>query len=259
MSTPFFRFKHFTVWHDRCAMKVNTDGVLLATWCPLPQTINQSSFKVLDIGTGSGLIALIIAQRLCEIQSQIFTQQSSITVDAIDIDTDAINQAADNFIRSPFSHIINIHQTPIQTFNLTPHSATYDLIISNPPYFQSSLKNPNVQRAVARHTDTLSYDELIIHSARLLKQNGKLALILPIEAEGEIISLAKNHHLYPTQITYVHTKPGKPAKRLLIVFNRLLQSQTTIHNITPHVFYIESENSSRSEEYRQLTDAFYLS
>ena len=249
MGSPFFRFKQFTVWHDRCAMKVGTDGVLLGAWCPLPSSLSASSpYRLLDIGTGSGLIALMLAQRL-----------NNSEIDAIDIDQSAVEQATYNFAQSPFATCIKPHHTTLQHWEAQP----YDLIVSNPPYFQASLKNPNAQRATARHTDTLSYSELIAHAARLLKNTGTLALVLPIEAEEELITLASNHHLYPTHITHVHSKPEKPAKRLLIAFAQLpspTQPYNTLHNPTPHhtTLHIESEDQPRSEEYQTLTKDFYL-
>lgn len=253
MSAPFFRFKRFTVWHDQCAMKVNTDGVLLGTWCPLP-SIQPSIKNVLDIGTGSGLIALIIAQRLCHL----VPTTPKLSIDAIDINTQAIQQAAYNFAQSPFSPILTAHLSSIQDFTPSQSYNNYQLIISNPPYFQSSLKNPDTQRAEARHTDTLSYAELMAHSKRLLATDGLLALILPIEAQEEIISLGKNHHLYPTHITHVHSKPGKPAKRLLIAFTSLAYNDPIPKTPKPTSFYIESSTSTRSEEYQTLTQDFYL-
>ena len=240
MGSPFFRFKQFTVWHDRCAMKVGTDGVLLGAWCPLPSSLSASSpYRLLDIGTGSGLIALMLAQRL-----------NNSEIDAIDIDQSAVEQATYNFAQSPFASCLKAHQTTLQEWDAQP----YDLIVSNPPYFQSSLKNPNAQRATARHTDTLSYSELIAHAARLLSSSGTLALVLPIEAETEIMELAQHHKLHPTHITHVHSKPGKSAKRLLIALS------PTTYNQSPIVttFYIESEDSPRSEEYQTLTQDFYL-
>ena len=188
-----------------------------------------------DIGTGSGLIALMLAQRL-----------NNSEIDAIDIDQNAVEQATYNFSQSPFATCIKPHHTTLQHWDAQP----YDLIVSNPPYFQASLKNPNAQRATARHTDTLSHSELIAHAARLLKNTGTLALVLPIEAKEEIITLATTHNLYPTHITHVHSKPGKPAKRLLIAFTPIANtpSPTTI------TFYIESEDQPRSEEYQTLTE-----
>ena len=248
MSSPFFRFKQFQVWHDRCAMKVGTDGVLLGAWCPLP---SRERARVLDIGTGSGLIALMIAQRMNQAQ-----------VDAIDIDTEAVQQATYNFQQSPWTERLEAHHSTLQYWS-SPHAdspssipqLSYDLIVSNPPYFQDSLKNPDQARATARHTDTLTYRELVAHSTRLLSADGIIALVLPAEAEQEIIDLAEEHNLHTTHITYVHSKPGKPVKRILIAFTprkELLPSTQFAH------FYIESKSSPRSKEYQTLTQEFYL-
>lgn len=262
MASACFKFKQFTVWHDQCAMKVGTDGVLLGAWCPLPEEGVEGSkrseaavlspkgcsrsFKVLDVGTGSGLIALMLAQRI---------ERAQIT--AIDIDSGAVSQAKHNFELSPWSDRLRCQQTALQDLK---GEAIFDLIVSNPPYFQDSLKNPDSQRAMARHTDTLSYSELLAHSARLLTHNGTLALVLPIEAEQSIIALAQTHNLYPTHITHVYPKPGKAAKRLLIA----LSNHTTPHNsqlnATLHLstLTLESDNAPRSQEYKELTKEFYL-
>ena len=274
MSSPFFRFKQFTVWHDRCAMKVGTDGVLLGAWCPLPNSAASNSPqgvlypRILDIGTGSGLIALMLAQRL---SSQSPIANNLYTIDAIDIDADAVAQAQYNFEQSPWSFHLHAHHSTLQDWSPSlqrsnlqvkqssseanfKRSNLYSLIVSNPPYFQDSLKNPNAQRATARHTDTLSYTELIAHSARLLQEDGILALVLPIEAEQEILTLAADHGLHPTDITYVHSKPSKPAKRILIALSPISDSRCPM----TETMYIESENTPRSDEYKELTKNFYL-
>ena len=234
-------------------MKVGTDGVLLGAWCPLPLTAtpsplhpthdNDTPYTVLDIGTGSGLIALMLAQRLLPTIPR-------LTIDAIDMDADAVSQANYNFEQSPWAKHLHAHQTSLQSWQ---SKTKYNLIVSNPPYFQASLKNPDNQRATARHTDTLSYRELIVNSTRLLHTNGTLALVLPIESKDEILTLAQENGLYPTHTTHVHSKPGKPAKRLLIALSahRLIAS-------SPTTFYIESENAPRSKEYKRLTETFYL-
>ena len=237
-------------------MKVGTDGVLLGAWCPIAvdslQLIVNSrkhkEFRVLDIGTGSGLIALMLAQRTCAVDSL----QWTVGIDAIDVDEGAVEQATYNFEQSPWVEQLHAYQSSLQEW----HSAIkYDLIVSNPPYFQASLKNPDSQRATARHTDTLSYTALIQHASHLLQEDGTLALVLPFEAKEDIVALAEAHALYPTQITHVHSKPGKPAKRLLIAFSPITHGEYATHTFT---FYIESENSPRSEEYKALTKEFYL-
>ena len=238
-------------------MKVGTDGVLLGAWCPLPhRPIASSPYRLLDIGTGSGLIALMLAQRL---SSQSPIANNLYTIDAIDIDADAVAQAQYNFEQSPWSAQLHAHHSTLQDWSPSlqrsdlqvkrssseanfKRSDLYSLIVSNPPYFQDSLKNPNAQRATARHTDSLSYEELIMHSVRLLAPDGILALVLPIEAEAEILALAAEYGLSPTHITHVHSKPGKPAKRLLIALTPITDSQSPITDM----MYIESATSPRS-------------
>ena len=234
-------------------MKVGTDGVLLGAWCPVDSRASSSKssksfkgFKVLDVGTGSGLIALMLAQRI---------QETQIT--AIDIDTGAAAQAQYNLSISPWADRLSCQQTALLEVE---GEGIYDLIVSNPPYFQDSLKNPNNQRAIARHTDTLSYEELVKHSARLLKEEGMLALVLPIEAEQPIIALAQTHHLYPTHITHVYPKPSKPAKRLLIAFRLSPIALASAPSLTPttNSLILESETAPRSDKYKELTRGFYL-
>lgn len=244
MGSLFFRFKQFTVWHNKCAMKVGTDGVLLGSWCPLPSQIDRG-IRVLDIGTGSGLIALMIAQRLYE-------RKDIFSIYGIDIDNNAVEQSHINFQQSPWAEQLKSVACTLQDYNA---EEPFDLIVSNPPYFQNSLKNPDNARATARHTETLSYQELISHSAALLAREGVLALVLPIEAEQEIMALADEYQLRATDITYVHSKPGKDAKRILIALTK--RSKSTIGVISKH-FYIESENAPRSDEYQAITREFYL-
>ena len=246
MASACFKFKQFTVWHDRCAMKVGTDGVLLGAWCPVDSRASSSksfkSFKVLDVGTGSGLIALMLAQRI---------QGAQIT--AIDIDSGAVEQAKYNFSVSPWADRLDCQQQALQEVE---GEGLYDLIISNPPYFQDSLKNPDSQRAMARHTDTLSYEELLRDSVRLLKKEGIIALVLPIEAEQQIIALGQRYGLYPTHITHVYPKPRKAAKRLLIAFS----PSPLASRLSPIAYSLtlESETAPRSEAYKELTKEFYL-
>ena len=223
-------------------MKVGTDGVLLGAWCPVDS--RASSFKVLDVGTGSGLIALMLAQRI---------QGAQIT--AIDIDARAVEQAKYNFSVSPWADRLDCHQQALQELE---GEGLYDLIVSNPPYFQDSLKSPDTQRAMARHTDTLSYDELLKHSARLLTTKGILALVLPIEAEQQIITIAQAHKLYPTYITHVYPKPGKAAKRLLIALQAYPHPLPKGKGEKRDELTLESETAPRSEAYKELTKEFYL-
>ena len=270
MSTPNFRFKQFTVWHDRCAMKVGTDAVLLGAWTPLPEnlysvseavcTLSAQRSNILDIGTGSGVIALMLAQRC-----------PNALIDAIDIDPDAISQAAENFAASPWSNRLHAHCTSLQSFQtstkkcpygfsrsfealprLELSTINYQLIVSNPPYFVNALKNPDKQRQTARHTDSLSYAELLQGVSRLLADDGIFAVILPAEGEDTFLALAQETGLYPLQKTYVHPTPSKQPKRILMALQKSVTDCSVTH------FTIASADSPRSEEYQRLTQDFYL-
>ena len=241
MSTPNFRFKQFTIWHDKCAMKVGTDGVLLGAWTPAPDVQSDKvQCTILDVGTGSGLIALMLAQRCPEAQ-----------IDAIDIDEAAVEQARENAQISNFKFQISNFVSRLQDWK---PQTKYDLIVSNPPYFQNSLKNPDKGRELARHTDSLSYAELIHHSVRLLNENGLLALILPAEAETEIRALAQSAGLHLTRATRVYSKENKPPKRVLLAFS----IRPSAINPIEDTLVLEDEKGGRSAAYSELCREFYL-
>ena len=242
MSTPNFRFKQFTIWHDKCAMKVGTDGVLLGAWCPISYTIHHTPYTILDVGTGSGLIARMLMQRCPQ-----------ATVEGIDIDEAAVEQARENGVKAFCARL----QDWQMVNGKCPNGKLYDLIVSNPPYFQNSLKNPDKGRELARHTDSLSYEELIAHSARLLKENGQLALILPAEAETVIREIAAAHGLFPTHVTRVFSKESKPARRVLMAFEMSRCRNIEISTIED-VLVLEDEKGGRSAAYSELCKEFYL-
>ena len=199
--------------------------------------------EVLDIGTGSGLVALMLAQRFPQAE-----------IDAIDIEPSAVEQARYNFLQSPWKERIRCFLSPLQEWQTEKR---YDLIVSNPPYFQNSLKNSDKGRELARHTDSLTYAELLHYSAQLLAHEGVIALILPAESEDDIIRLGISEHLSCTRLTRVYSKAGKPAKRILIEFSAAKPTAPS-SPIIPSDFYIESPTSPRSPEYTALTSAFYL-
>ncbi len=251
---PGFRFKQFFVRHDRCAMKVGTDGVLLGAWTPTGECKMQNAkCKILDVGTGSGLIALMLAQRCPEAQ-----------IDAIDIDPDAVAQARENFASSPWSSRLHVSQCALQEWsnNIKREASNnikhpnYDLIVSNPPYFTASLKNPDAARSAARHNDTLPFSVLIAESAKLLAPDGTLSLIVPTEAEPELQALAEAQGLCCTHRCYVHPKPDRPAKRVMIAWQRPLAS--AIHGGSTDHLTLEDTHGGRSIAYQHLTRDFYL-
>ena len=232
MPNPFFHFKQFTVYHDLCAMKVGVDGVLLGAWADC-----RSSKNCLDVGTGSGLIALMLAQR------------SDAQIYAIDIDENACRQAEINFNNSPFRERINIEQIDFRNFS---SSVKYDLIVSNPPYFANSLKSPDNNRNVARHNENLPLDVLFEKSASILSQNGKIALILPFDRLDDAKASALENGLFLCRKTLVSPFENQPPKRVLQEFSFFNK------NIIEDNFYIGKTKQTYSSEYLALTKAFYL-
>ena len=239
-----FRFKQFFIEDSKCVMKVGTDGVLLGAWVkPNPNpSLKGREYRILDVGTGSGLIARMLMQRCPEAE-----------VEGIDIDEAAVEQARENGVNAYCSSLQEWqnHQSPI-----TNH--LYDLVVSNPPYFQNSLKNPDKGREMARHTDSLSYDELVQHSARLLTDHGQLAIILPAEAEKEMREIAERYSLYCTHVTRVYSKESKPARRVLLCFARIQNTDRFTDRIQIDSLVLEDEIGGRSAAYSELTKDFYL-
>ena len=174
MGNSQFRFKKFTIEQDRCAMKVGTDGVLLGAWAEI-----ASAERILDIGTGTGLIALMCAQR-----------NELAQIHAIEIDSAAAEQAGENILNSQFSERIELQQVALQEFN---PSKEYDAIICNPPFFNSGTNSPVAERNQARHTISLSISDLLLHASRLISESGRLHLILPLDNEEELKSCCAAH------------------------------------------------------------------
>lgn len=244
VASEGFQFKQFYIRHDRCAMKVGTDGVVLGCWAitsPYPSPQGRG-IRILDIGTGSGLIARMLMQRFPEAK-----------VEAIDIDEAAVEQARENGVNAYLSRLQDWKDVKCQMSN----DKCYNLIVANPPYFQNSLKNPDKGRELARHTDSLSYSDLLHHSARLLTEDGQLALILPAESEAEIIALAATEGLSLVRVTRVYSKVSKPARRVLMQF---ATADSREHEIAPieDQLVLEDDQGGRSEAYRDLTKDFYL-
>jgi tRNA1Val (adenine37-N6)-methyltransferase len=217
-------------------MKVGTDGVLLGAWANVDDTTT-----VLDIGSGTGLISLMIAQR---------NPQARIT--AIDIDSEAIGQTEINIRNSPFADRIKYEHTSIQDFaNIC--TDRFDLIISNPPFFNRSLKSPDEQRSLARHTDTLPVDTLISLSAQLLSGKGRIALIYPYEYKDLLIETARRNDLYCNRITNVYPTPWSSPKRILMEMRKDTATSMTESNLV-----IETERHIYSEDFIELVRDFYL-
>lgn len=194
-----FRFKQFEMENTASAMKVGTDSVLLGAAAELGDTR-----KVLDIGTGTGAVALMIAQRLGE-------RNADYKIDAIDIDGASAREAAENFARSPWKDNLQAFHCPLQEWQ----GEGYDLIVSNPPFFDESLRNPDSRRSAARHTESLSYREIMAYASGALAPGGRVALILPAEVEKDLLRTAGGYGFYPRALLRVRTTARKPVKRII--------------------------------------------
>lgn len=235
MCKPF-HFKEFTILQHKTAMKVGTDGVLLGAWVDLS---NQPD-TVLDIGTGTGLIALQIAQRSdCEL------------IDALEIEPDAYEQAVDNFENSDWGDRLFCYHASLHEFTAEIEDK-YDLIISNPPFYNDTFKEVEQKRATARHTATLSFTELISATAELLSSDGSCAFIIPFHEEDTFLVIAKKANLYPDRITRVKGNIKTSVKRSLLQlsFNK---SKVVIDEIA-----IEIKRHQYTEVYKDLVKDFYL-
>lgn len=217
-------------------MKVGTDAVLLGAW------VNTANAKhILDIGTGTGIIALMLAQR------------SGGKIDAIDIDENAFIQANENVANSPWKDRISIYKTSLQDFVANQKEYKYDLIVSNPPYFVDSSKANEESRTKARHTDQLPYDALLNGVLNLLSSTGKFYVILPTKESELFKILAEENKLYLTKLTRVITRADKPEKRWLMRFE-FTQRSFSESSITIE----KDERHSYTDEYKELTKDYYL-
>ena len=235
MAKPF-QFKQFSVAQDRCAMKVGTDAVLLGSWSALDHMPNT----ILDIGSGTGILALIMAQR-----------STAELIDALEIDADAYEQCVYNFETSDWGDRLFCYHASLDEF-VGEIEDTYDLIISNPPFYTDHFKSRNEARNKARFEDALPFEELLTSVSKLLSVTGQLNVIIPFSEEINFISLAKNVDLYPIRILRVRGQEESPVKRSLISFtfqeNKIEVSELTIE-ITRHHY---------THDYINLTKDFYL-
>lgn len=235
MANDYFQFRQFTVRQRRCAMKVGTDGTLLGAWARAP----LGPVRILDIGTGTGLIALMMAQRFPE-----------ASVVGVDIDADAVAQALENVMDSPFSERIVIRKADIRQL---ADVGEFDAIVCNPPYFVDSLICPDGQRTTARHTVSLSYGSLSIAAFRLLRPDGFFSLIVPTCSHILLESAARLEGFFPSRLCQVTTTPRKAAKRQLIEFRK-----QPVNKIDIEKGIIEMAPNMRSPWYQHLTQEFYI-
>jgi tRNA1Val (adenine37-N6)-methyltransferase len=236
MSSKPFQFKQFSIYQDKTAMKVGTDGVLLGAWAE----INNEVFSILDIGAGTGLIALMLAQK-CNAE----------VIDAIELNDEAYEQTVENFEQSDWGDRLFCYHASLQEF-ADEIEDKYDLIISNPPFYTSTYKELSEERAMARHTESLSYTELLEGTSKLLSEQGSCAFIIPFQEEENFISIAKENMLFPTRITRVKGTETAPLKRSLLQFS-FSKTEIEINELI-----IEIERHQYTKEYINLVQDFYL-
>ena len=240
MGSDRFDFQQFSIQQDRCAMKVGIDAVVLGTSAEIP----SFCYHALDIGTGTGILALMLAQR-----------SPATAVDAVENEPSAATQAAENVAASPFASQVTVHQTAIQAFR---PKHTYDLIICNPPYFSDSLPSPNAARQQARHTTTLSHADLLASVARLLNPTGSFWTILPFEGHLAFVRTANSYHLKPAKQIRVAPFPDKSPNRIILQFTRF-GSRVSVETLTIRQRVVEQGQPPQyTEQFRTRSAEFYL-
>jgi tRNA1Val (adenine37-N6)-methyltransferase len=252
-----FRFKRFEVVNERSAMKVNTGGVLLGA----AMTIMPEDRNMLDIGTGTGTIALMAAQRVCNDVRETGTPDEdirvicdSVKIDAIDVDEPSATEAAMNFSNSPWSECLHAHNMSLDDFAMSlPEDRSYDLIFSNPPYFEDSLTAPDERKSTARHTsDGLSYRDIFEFAKERLTGDGRVSLVLPADQEAALCRYARMCGLHLFRILRVRTVPRKAPSRMIAEFSR-----HRCETVKEELLTIQNEGQY-TQEYLSLTHEFYL-
>lgn len=235
-----FRFKHFSIRNELSSMKVNTDGVLLGA----AAKVTRDDKFILDAGTGTGTIALMIAQRLSALG------QEDCEITGIDSDEPSVREAGTNFEASPWTRNLKASLSPLEAY-CPEHK--FDLIVSNPPYFESDLKSPDPRRSNARHsTGSMSYKDLVCFAAAHLTPTGRMSLILPSEQETPLRRCAGGAGLNLFHILRIRTTPSKTPSRIVAEFTGAIKSVPLIEEL------VIQENGSYTKEYAELTGEFYL-
>jgi len=235
MSNNYFQFKQFTVYQDKTAMKVGTDGVLLGVLA----CRDRKAKRILDIGTGTGLVALMMAQRF-----------EDAHIDAVEIDADAACQAQENFSLSPFASRLRVIQSDIANYEAEER---YDLIVSNPPYFIDSLQAPDTQRNIARHAVTLDCETFASAISRLLSDDGECAVIYPADSIDILKASLERRGLRTLKTVFIRPNAQKAAKRAVVTFAQTCSSEARIQEII-----MEEERYKYTKEFGELVKDFYL-
>lgn len=236
MNQPF-RFKQFTVEQDRCAMKIGTDGVLLGAWTQVGPEVNS----ILDVGAGTGIIALMMAQR-----------SDAELIDALEIDDDAYEQAVENFENSPWGDRLFCYHASFKEFTEEMEEEEYDLIVSNPPFYPSGENESPTTRETARFQKSLPFEELLWGVSQLLSQDGSFCTIVPKSEEEKLISRAAEYGLFPNIITEVKGTAETPVKRSLIRFGF---NETVLQR---NLLVLEEGRHQYTAEYKEMVKDFYL-
>lgn len=234
-----FRFKEFTIEQDKVAMKIGTDAVLLGAWCALEDAFDT----ILDVGSGTGVIALMLAQR-----------SFANTIDAVEKNDNAYEQTVENFENSDWGDRLFCYHTDFQNFadEISEEEETYDLIVSNPPFYTDEFETENSDRNEARFTSSLSFNDLIEGVSKILSEEGTFATIVPFKEEASFIELAKSHQLHVSRVCNVQGNPSSEIKRSLLEFTFKAQEVKKEHLI------IEKERHQYTKAYVALTKDFYL-
>lgn len=233
-----FRFKRFDVSNSRSAMKLGTDSVLLGSCAPVASRVK----KVLDVGTGTGVVALMLAQRLSEKNGDGFK------IEGIDVDEPSVVEASENFANSPWAGNLSVEQCALSNWP----GKEYDLIVSNPPFFDDSLLNPDERLSEARHTVSLSYRELCEYASGSLAEQGILSMVLPKDVQKSLARVAASFGLYLLEEVEVRTTSGKAAKRMVISFSKEKRNWQKKE-------LVMMENGSDTAQYRALMEPFLIS
>lgn len=236
MSNTPFSFKQFTVNQDQCAMKIGTDGVLLGAWASL----KKKPLSVLDIGAGTGVLSLMLAQR-----------SNAELIDAIEIDDYAYEQCVHNFEHSPWGDRLFCYHASLDEFT-NEIDDKYDLIISNPPFYSEQYKTTNSPRDTARFQDAMPFKHLINSASKLLSDNGLFSVIIPYKEESHFIDLALKANLYINHVLHVKGNPSSEIKRSLLEFS-FQKSNVEINELI-----IETKRHQYTQDYINLTKDFYL-
>ena len=234
-----FQFKEFTIHQEKTAMKVGTDGVLLGAWC----SVDGFPDTILDIGSGTGVISLMLAQR-----------SDAMTIDAVELDENAYEQTVENFEQSDWGDRLYCYNSSFQEFavEIAEEEEAYDLIVSNPPFYTDDFETDDSARNKARFTSSLSFEELLVGVTKILSKNGSFAVVVPFKEEQNFVDLANQQHLFLNSVCRVQGNPSSEIKRSLLAFS-FIQTEIKEEHLV-----IETSRHNYTDEYINLTKDFYI-